>query len=100
MVSKIYLGLYLEIDYGLAFDSYFVPLENYPESSLVQKMHLPGSLCYHDFHHKIHSLPFDVVEHSSDLVAFAMLPLGLLELLMYLWYEPQVVSLKIYQNSN
>ena len=100
MGLKIYLGIYLGIDSELAFDSYFDPLENYPENSLVQKMHLPSSLCYHDFHHKIHSLPFDVVEHSSDLVAFVMLPLGLLKLFMYLCYEPQVVSLKIYQNSN
>ena len=100
MVSKIYLGLYLEIDYELAFDSYFVPLENYPKNSLVQKMHLPGILCYHDFHHKIHSLPFDVVEHSSDLVAFVMLPLELLKLFVYLCCEPQMVSLKIYQNFN
>ena len=69
MISKIYLALYLEIDYELTFDSYFVPLENYPENSLVQKMHLPGSPCCHDLHHKIHRLPFDIVKHSSDLIA-------------------------------
>ena len=55
MGLEIYLGLYLGIDSELAFDSYFDPFENYLENSLVQKMHLPDSPCYYDFHHKIHS---------------------------------------------